>query len=159
MARFRFQLEGVLRHRKNVERQQQREVALVQAQLTQLETELRQLDQTAQDAAAELRRDHLVGTIDLNYLAAHRRFVAATQRKAVSLAQRMALVRRELDEKRKVLTQAAIQRKVMEKLREKQFARWMETMGKREADELDEIGMQLSYRNIDADGQEGGAEA
>jgi flagellar FliJ protein len=161
MPRFRFQLEGVLRHRKNIEREHQRQVALVQARMHQLETELRQLDQSAQDAAAELRRDHLIGTIDLNYLAAHRRFIAATQRQAISLVQRMALVRRELDEKRQALTQAAIQRKVMEKLREKQLARWMEALNKREAEELDEIGMQLTYRHLDEgpEQQKDGAEA
>ena len=40
MARFEFQLEGVLQHRKNVEHERQRELALVQGQLQQLENEL-----------------------------------------------------------------------------------------------------------------------
>lgn len=162
MARFRFQLDGVLRHRKNIERERQREVALVRQQLHHLETELRQLDGTVQDAATELRQRHLIGTIDLNYLAAHRRFVAATHRKAMSLVQKMALVQRQLDETRKALTQAAIARKVMEKLREKQHGRWQADINRRELGELDEIGMQLNYRNLflnDGPTDEGGTAA
>jgi len=45
-------------------------------------------------------------------------------------------------------TEAAKQRKVIEKLREKQFARWREELAKREQAEMDEIGMQLAYQNL-----------
>src|SRR5688500_11630250 len=89
MAKFDFKLEGVLRHRKNAERERQRDVALVQAQLKQLENQLRELDQDVQQASGDLRQNRLVGRLDLNFLAAHRRFVGAMQKKGMTLVQRI----------------------------------------------------------------------
>ena len=151
MSAFRFQLEGVLRHRKNIERDRQRRVALIQNQMNQLQAELRRLDQEAQDATAELRGSRLTGTLDMSYLAAQRRYMAAVQRKAMSVVQRMALVQRDLDEARKALAEAAKRRKVMEKLRERYFQRWLEALNKKEMDAMDEIGMQLANHDLAAE--------
>ncbi|MGE5609136.1 MAG: flagellar export protein FliJ [Bacillota bacterium] len=148
MPRFRFQLEGVLRYRKSVERDRQRQVATIQSEMQVLQNELKDMDRVVQEASGELRNNHLVGSLDLNYLLAHRRFTAAMQRKAMGLAQKMATVQRRLDESRKALAEAAVQRKVIEKLREKQYQRWLVALDKREREELDEIGMQLSYRQM-----------
>jgi flagellar export protein FliJ len=148
MAKFNFKLEGVLRHRKNVERERQRELALLQAQLQQLENQLRELDQEVQSASGELRQNRLIGRLDLNYLAAHRRFVGAMQKKGMGLVQRMAIVQKQVDEARRALAQAAIQRKAIEKLREKQHQRWQDEQNRRQTEEIDEIGMQLTCRRV-----------
>jgi flagellar protein FliJ len=147
MARFVFQLEGVLRHRRNVEKERQRQMAVVQAAMQQLEVDRQKIEQEVKDSLADLRDNRLVGPIDLSYLAAHRRFIMAMQRKATQVAQRMALVQRQLDDARAALAEAAKQRKIIEKLRDKQFARWTEDRNAKEARELDEIGMQLTYGN------------
>ena len=148
MAQFHFQLEGVLKQRKNIERERQRQHASIQLQMNQLQDELKELDRTVQASSAELRDGKLVGTIDLNYLAAHRRFTASTQRKAMNLLQRMSLVQRQLDESRKLLTEAAVQRKVIEKLRERQFERWKAEIERKETALTDEMGMQIAFRNL-----------
>lgn len=148
MAKFDFKLEGVLQHRKNVERERQRELAIAQAQLTQMEKQLRELDQDVQQASGDLRQNRLVGRLDLNFLAAHRRFVAAMQKKGMTLVQRMAVAQKQVDEARKALVQAAIQRKAIEKLREKQHQRWQDDHNRNQAEEIDEIGMQLTCRRF-----------
>lgn len=148
MAKFDFPLEGVLRQRKNVEQERQRALAAVQLQMTQLQSELKDLDQTAQDALLDLRQNGLVGHIDMGFIAAHRRFTGAVQRKAMGLVQRMALVQREIDQKRAALAQAAKERKIIEKLKEKQHQRWLEDQNRREIAQMDEIGMQISYRQM-----------
>jgi flagellar protein FliJ len=153
MAVFRFQLEGVLRHRKNIEHDRQRQVALLQGQMSQLQAELRRMDQEVQGATADLRTTGLIGRLDMSYLAAHRRYVASMQRKAMTVAQRMALLQRDLDESRKALAEAAKQRKVMEKLRERYWNRWAEAMNKKEMEAMDEIGMQLSYQDLAAEAE------
>jgi flagellar FliJ protein len=150
MAKFEFQLEGVLKHRKNIEHERQRALAVVQAQMNDLQRQLRLLDDDVKQAGLELRQKHLVGVIDLNYLAAHRRFAGAMQRKGMALVQKMAILQRQLDEARGHLAEAAKQRKIIEKLREKQLARWQETIARAEAAQQDEIGMQLAYRQISA---------
>jgi len=160
MPRFIFKLEGVLEHRKHIERQKQRDLALLQTQMQQLQTSLRQLDQSMQDAAGDLRRNRLVGQLDMAFLAAHRRFTTAIQRQAMGLVQKMALLQKQTDEARAALAEAAKQRKIIEKLREKQFERWLADLNKRETDQLDEVGMQLSFRQLKeqfADSELGGA--
>src|SRR5918999_4218890 len=113
MARFVFQLDGVLRQRKLAEEQKQREVAIVEAEMTALEAQLRELDRSVQSTTADLRTNHLTGRLDLNFLAAHRRFTAAMQRKAVALAGEMAAVKVRLDAARAALADAAKERKII----------------------------------------------
>ena len=146
MARFVFQLDGVLKHRKSIERDKQRELALVQAQMHGLENELRQLDESVRNTTQDVRQNHLVGRLDMNFLAAHRRYMVAMQRQAMALVQKMALVQRQLEEAQKTLAEAAKQRKIIEKLREKQHQRWKDDQSRRELAEADEVSTQLSYR-------------
>jgi len=160
MAAFGFQLEGVLRHRKTIERERQRELAGAAAQMQQLRSELQHLDGNMREAMVELRERGLIGRLDMSYLAAHRRFATAMQQRAMVLAQRMALSQRQMDDRRKALAEAAKERKVMEKLRERHYERWLEDVKRREMQDLDEIGMQLSYRQARDEGmavEEGGA--
>jgi flagellar export protein FliJ len=84
----------------------------------------------------------------MQFLAAHRRFLVGMQRQAVGIAQKMALVQRAVDDARAALAEAARQRKVIEKLREKQLQRWRADIERRELAQLDEIGMQLAYQNL-----------
>jgi flagellar FliJ protein len=148
MARFKFQLEGVLEHRRNVEDQKQRALAAVQQEMQRLENELRELDRLSQGATADLRENRLIGRLDMSFLAAHRRFSGSVQRRAVALAQKMALVQREIDKARTALGEAAKQRKIIEKLRERQLERWKMQRTRAENEELDDIGMQLAYRQL-----------
>ena len=114
MARFVFKLEGVLRQRRSIERQRQREMAVIQAQMTALDTQLRALDADMKGAEQDLRDNHLLGRLDLGFLAAHRRYKLAMQRKAMGVAQKMAAIQHQLDEARQKLTEAAKNRKVLE---------------------------------------------
>ena len=157
MAKFVFKLEGVLRQRKHVEQQRQRELAIKQQALVQLQGELQQLQDKVQSANTDVRQNRLVGPLDMQFLAAHRRFLAGMQRQAVGVVQRIALARRGVDDARAVLAEAARQRKVIEKLREKQFERWRAEQNQRELAQLDEIGMQLAYQNLTEESADTGA--
>src|SRR5687768_3207581 len=147
MASFVFQLDGVLRQRTLAEEQKQRELAVVEAEMTALESQLRELDQSVQSTTADVRTNHLVGRLDLNFLAAHRRYIAATQRWALELAERMAAVKVRLDAARAALAEAAKERKVIEKLREKREAEWKAAEHRKEMAALDEIGTRIGYES------------
>ena len=150
MPTFVFQLDGVLRQRKLVEEQKQRDLAAVQAELTPLEAQLRLMDREMQSATGDVRANRLTGRLDLAFLAAHRRYTLAMQRKAVTLAQQMAAVQARVEAARKALVDAARQRKVIEKLREKRHAEWAAGVARREAIDADEVAMQISSRNAAA---------
>ena len=146
MAQFVFRLEGVLHQRHGIEQQRQRELAAIQAQMTALETELRHLDDSMRGAEQDLRQNRLTGRLDLAFLAAHRRYAFAMQRKAMGIAQKMANVRIAVDEARKNLVEAAKRRKAIEKLRERQFLRWQQHLARLEAAALDEVSTQMTYQ-------------
>jgi flagellar FliJ protein len=145
MPKFKFQLEGVLRQRKQLERQRQRELAVVQAELNGLTAQLKELESNTQNATLDLRQNRLTGVLDMSFLAAHRRFMIAVQRQGMQLVQKMAVVQKKIDDARLALFEAAKGRKIIEKLREKQFERWKQELGRKELAELDEVSMQLSY--------------
>jgi flagellar FliJ protein len=144
VAKFIFQLQGVLRHRELLEQERQRELAVVAAEHAAIMGELRALDEVVGKAVADLRQNHLVGTIDLSFLAAHRRFVLATQRKGMVAMARLQEVQKRLDIARGNLAEAAKQKKIIEKLREKQHAIWTEALAKKEMSALDEVAMQMA---------------
>jgi flagellar FliJ protein len=158
MAKFEFQLDGVLKHRVNLERGKQRALAEVQAEMTRLQGELMALDRSVKTANEEMRQNHLVGRLDLGFMAAHRRFLVATQQRAQELIAVMRESQMRVDEARRQLIAATKDRKVIEKVRERQEARWREELVRKERAETDEIGMQLGYANLLSEAAGGGEE-
>jgi flagellar FliJ protein len=148
MARFVFSLDSVFRQRKHVEQERLRDLAACQSEMTRLQAELKALNDAMQAGAADMKANHLTGPIDVAYLAAHRRFTVAMQRKGLSLVQDMARQQRKVDEAQARLAEAAKERKVMEKLREKQFERWREEVERKERADADEVGAQFGYRQV-----------
>jgi len=146
MAKFNFQLEGVLEHRHRIEREKQRDFAVAQAERTKAHNALKSLDETVQQAAKDLRENHLIGKIDLSFLAAHRRFMQAMQKQGLILMQAYQDAIKKVEVAQAVLAEAAKQRKILEKLRERQKARWSEALSKRELAQLDEVAMQMTYQ-------------
>jgi len=148
MAKFVFQLDGVLRHRTNVEHQRKRELAVIQTQMTVLDNELRAVDASVRSSEEDLRKNRLVGKLDLAFLGAHRRYAFAMQRKAIGIAEKMAAIQVQVDRAKRNLAEASKQRKILEKLRERLYARWREALERRDVAEMDEIAMQLGHDQL-----------
>ena len=96
----------------------------------------------------DVRQNRLIGKLDMGFLAAYRRYAASVQRKGTTMAQKMALVQRDIDAARKKLAEAAKQRKIMEKLRDKQKERGKQELDRKEAADLDEVSMKLAGREF-----------
>ncbi len=139
MAKFVFKFDGVLRQREHVETQRQRELAVVQQEMAGLQIELRALNDAVQASVADLRDNHLTGRLDLNFLAAHRRFTLAMTRKGAALVQQIAGVQKRLDVAQAALAEAAKQRKIIEKLRERQQDEYLQEDARRERAETSEL--------------------
>jgi flagellar FliJ protein len=148
LAKFVFKLQALLRQRKHVERQWQRELAARQQALVRCQDELRELNDRVQATSDEVRRNHLVGVLDMSLLTAHRRYLLASQRQALAIAQKIAAAQSGVSEAQTALTEAAKQRKIIEKLREKQLARRQEEEHRREMNAADELNVQLAYEQI-----------
>jgi flagellar export protein FliJ len=147
MAKFVFQLEGVLRYRHDIERQRQRDVAVIQGEMAALQNELQRLTTEVQTSNQETRDHHLRGRLDMAFISAHRRYIASAQRQVMVIAQKMAAVQVRLEAARKLLLAAARDFKAIEKLREKHLDAWNAEIHRKENIALDEVAMQMSYRN------------
>jgi flagellar FliJ protein len=144
MAHFVFKLHAVARQRELVEQGKQRALAELRMQMGVLEAEFRKLDGQMRGVNEDLRRNRLSGPLDVSFLIAHRRYVLATQRQGMALAQKMAALQGRIETARGELAEAAKNRKAIEKLRERQFGRWKEEQDRKEMAELDEVGQQMS---------------
>jgi len=139
VPRFTFKLEGVLEQRRHVELQRQRDIATAQQSLLKLQAELDALAAVSRRSAADLRS----GRLSAAALAAHQRFVLSMRHKATALKQRQADAEREVADAQLALTEAAKQRKVIEKLREREEAKWAEAQRRRDAAEADDVARQM----------------
>jgi flagellar FliJ protein len=159
MAKFNFKLEGVLRQRKQIEQQRMRDLALTQQQSRQIEQELRVLNQSLQSTTAQMRTSHLVGRLDMNFLAGHRRYAAAMHRKGQALVQRLLILQRQAQTQQQALAEAAKSRKAIEKLKERRKEEWLSEQARREMIELDEISNQMFFVSgpVESDIAEGAA--
>lgn len=142
MPRFTFKLEGVLEQRQHAELQRQREVAFAQQKLLKLQAELDAMSAVSRNSAAELRSPKFLSAVAL---ISHQRFAAAMRQKGAALRRQRAEAERELAEAQASLTEAAKQRKVMEKLREREHAKWQEQERRRELADADEISQQIAH--------------
>src|SRR2546427_10351392 len=98
MAKFIFKLEVVLRQRKHVEAEKQRDVAARHKLLAECMEELRDLQDRVRGATEELRQNPLVGELDMSFLTAHRRYMLASHRQAMAIAQKIATAQKAADE-------------------------------------------------------------
>jgi flagellar FliJ protein len=146
MASFVFQLQTVLQHRERVEHDRQRELAAATAGHAAVAGEIRRLDEAVKAALADLRGNHLVGVVNLPFLTAHRRFMLSMQRQGVQLMGKLQQEQMKVAAAQALLAEATKDRKIMEKLRERQLERWKAAANARERADADEVAMQMSFQ-------------
>jgi flagellar FliJ protein len=145
MARFIFKLDGVLQHRERIEQEHQRALAVVTAELVRLQGDLRQITDEMNRNAADVRDNHLVGKLNMSYLAAHRRYMLGMQRKMQNSVEVIGAQQQLVEAARAHLAEATKQKKILEKLRERYHERWKVDQARQEASALDELATQMSY--------------
>jgi flagellar export protein FliJ len=125
-------------------------MAVSAAVVNQLQDSLRELNNQLQ-ANADAVRAHLMGKLDMQYLAAHRRFTGSMQKKGNEIVQQIAVAQKKVDEARARLIAAATKRKAIEALRDKQLDRWKADQSRRELAATDEIANQLTRQSLEED--------
>lgn len=145
-ARFIFSLEPLLDLRKQVEKEHQRKVAVIQQEINVLVSKIHETERSIKEQNHALSSQQLTGQLDLAYIANEKRYVGTLQMLIVQTLQKLAMVERQMAGAKAALLAAARDRKVIEKLRERHYQRWLEEQNRKEAAELDEIGTQLALR-------------
>lgn len=140
MAKFAFKLETVLQQRRNSEDERQRELAKLLRERMILLDQLRSIQSTITHSKSELRQS-LTGSVDLMQVSQFARFSAQATGRAHAIVNRLAGVEQSVEAARARLIESTKARKAIERLREKQYRKWTDTQQRREAAELDEIGV------------------
>ncbi|HEY3244202.1 MAG TPA: flagellar FliJ family protein [Phycisphaerae bacterium] len=156
---FRFRLETVLKLRRQRENDGRRvvaarlrEISAVTANLDALEGRLwAEVQEAREDAGVQASRPIADGTPAAQdelivRLRRHRLYMGHLRRCIEERESHLAELRRRLHEEQRVLTEAAKQVKVIEKLRERQFARFQETQRRAEMVMHDETALNLYRR-------------
>ena len=150
MPRFQFKLEALLTHRRHIEKEKQRRLAQVQQEIQILQRHIRETQTLIAAENRTLGTRELTGHLDMQYIAHEKRFVGALAVRIALAMQKLAALEPTFAAARAELLAAARARKVIEKLREKQFARWRLEQERKEAAVIDEIGTQLAVRRTSA---------
>jgi len=145
MARFEFKLEPLLRHRRRLEDQAQRELAKLLRQKMIFEQQLRSMQQTITDDKRTMAAS-LVGHVDVERIRNHGSHVNQVTLRARQIAARMVGLLRQIDQGRAKLIEAMKQRKAIDLLRQRQFDKWQRDLDRRENAMLDELATQAYAR-------------
>lgn len=148
MARFVFRLRAVLKQRRWVERERQRELSAAQRAVQQAMSELAQLQQEVRDANDFARQGLSVGRVNVGLLAQHRLYLAAAGQRMQEIARRIEQARQEMSAAQQRLADAARQRRVIELLRDRQLQQWKAEQDRRELAMLDEAGTQIAFHHL-----------
>ena len=152
MAKFVFQFDTLLRHRRNVEEKRQRELALVLRKRTDLLDELRSAQQTIRDSKRSLT-EGLIGRIDMSSIGHFVRYSAQSASRAHGIVDQLAVLERDVEDARLRLLEAVKARKALELLEEKHRKSWQLRQDRLEAEALDELSVQRFARAAMKEGE------
>ena len=145
MAKFRFELDPVLRARQREEDVIQRDVARLQRQRTILEDGLRNRQVRLSESKRSVR-DQLVGTIETSNVRMQATASLAIMRDAERTVLELAGIHQRLEEARSKLREAAKRRRAIELLREQRVEEWRRNEARAEQLALDELAVIRSAR-------------
>jgi flagellar FliJ protein len=145
MARFRFQLEPLLRARRATERIHQMAVAELDQRRVELERTLRRQQQFISTGKREMTQ-RLVGPLEMSSLRQHAGSTIGLMRQGHRIVLELAGLHKRLEAARAGLREAARERRVVERLRERRFEQWRMQMQKAEDAAIDELAVQSAAR-------------
>ena len=157
MKRFRFSLEGVLKVKRQVEEQRQRELAAAQSQRDQVLMRLGAFEHELRELASDHSRDRgaRISLVAEGWYQARHRGLAQGIRELNAL---LAMQEQLLERARQAAVEAARERRVLEKLEEAQRDAWLQKLNLEEQGFMDELAQRargsFSLPTVSANGLE-----
>lgn len=140
MAKFQFKLEGVLKARAHEEDRCLCEVAKLEQARQDLEDSLRRRQQRIGESRRSVR-DRLVGSIQSASVRMQANASLSLMRDAQRTVLELAGLHRQLEEARRLLTDASVKRRAIELLRERRYQEWKRDLVRREQSSQDELAI------------------
>ena len=138
MKRFTFKLEALLNYKRHLEQVARREMAVVAEHVNRTEAKIQTLRQNRHGAVDTLD-DMVEKGINATEFKRHHGFIAAVERMIMDERRNKAELEKRLNEKRIALRQRTIEKKAIERLKEKQAEAYLKEMLREEQKGLDEI--------------------
>lgn len=139
MAAFKFRMDFLIKARKRKEEEAMARLAQRLASIDELEREITGLDQYKARLQEELAEKIHSGALSIPLLSMYREYDLKLSRDLARLHEFLRLSRREEAKERAALTRASIDRKVMEKLKEKKKAEFVAEQMYIEQNNLEEM--------------------
>ncbi len=137
--RFTFRFDTMLKVRRQREDQHKRVVAGRLRQITQVHEQIGAIDRQIQDEIGAVRAGQEAGTIDIQQVMRHRSWLSHLHRGSLEAEGRLRFLEARLAQERAVLTEAVKQRRILDKLKERQWRRYRQEEDRRETRESDEL--------------------
>jgi flagellar protein FliJ len=137
---FKFRAEPVLKLRQQAEQAALRRLAEARSRVTGIEDQIRALRGQLAEQDRLVRQGMLTGTIDIQYMSLYRRHVMALHRRIVDHAATLRTAMLEFQQARGSALEARKRRRVLDKLKDKFYARYRAEQNRVEQREMDEVG-------------------
>jgi flagellar FliJ protein len=137
--RFKFRFETLLKIRRQREQQHQRIVAERQQQINKVRQRISSIHDQIRDEEKAICHAGEAGVIDLQQVVRHRHWLGCLHKGSLEAQNQLRYLEAELARERAELAEACKQRKIIEKLREKQWNRHRQEEDAAEARETDEM--------------------
>lgn len=141
MPHFRYRLATLLKLRERARDERKRQLAEALAAEAALDAREKQLDRQMQQIAQQVRRTAGRGTVDVDRIVQAQRYDAVLKAERQLLDRQRGLLQAELEKRRSALVDATQDVRVLEKLRDRQRARFEREQQRIEIREGDEIAL------------------
>ena len=138
MAKFRFKLESLLKLREGAEREHQQIVAKLERERVRIEDRLRRHQANITSGKQDLA-GHMTGAVDVREIRQFAHVTRQVEQHAQRTAIELAGVYRRIEAARRGLAEAMRERRVIELLKERRYAAFLQAIEKDEAAALDEL--------------------
>lgn len=150
--RFVFRLETLLKVRRQREERQKRVVAERLRQISRVRTEIDTLQERITEQVGAMRAEVSRPSIDVVSVVRNRHWLSHLHQGRLAAESHLHVLEARLAQERAVLAQASREKKVLEKLKERQHDRYNRELERKELNEADELG---TARYVRAQGSDG----
>ena len=144
MKKFKYRLEALLKLREQIEKDRQKELAAATAKVNHQSERVSAIDESRR-AALDSKRTAQSGVLTVDSLQLYSRYLFRLKRDTLGARELLKGLRKTESQKRGALLEAARDKKIYEKLKDRQQQQYLKDVQALETKEADETGLN-SYR-------------
>ena len=142
---YKFSLEPVLRHRKLIEEDLQKEFGVLKRQLFDEKERLSHFEQVRNRFSGELQQEQ-VKSISASDILLYANFIQQVSKEIERQSEKILEAEKNVDEKREELIGAMKNRKIIDRLKEKGIKAYVQAMSKKEQSLINEVAINVFNR-------------